>query len=80
MTRGVREQRWVLRDGIRKKAEKKLKRECEMKGTKPPHDSRQVNIKHGGLLMLGSKEGVLKAAKEHNDKKKVLQKRERERE
>lgn len=72
VTRGVREQRWVLRDAERKRGERNLRKEAEQKGLPPPHDTRLSNIKKGGLLMLGSKEGVLKSAVDANPQQKIM--------
>jgi hypothetical protein len=71
-SQGVREPRWILRDQVRKRAERKLRKEAEAKGKPPPHDPRMVNINKGGLLMMGSREGILKAANEDLNQKKVI--------
>lgn len=69
-TAGVREPRWVLRDTVRRKAERRVRKEAEQRGDPPPHDPRLLKIKDGGLLMLGTREGILKAAPESGAQKK----------
>jgi hypothetical protein len=41
---GMREARWVLRDATRKKAERRLAKDAEAKGLRPPHDIHKARL------------------------------------
>lgn len=41
---GMREARWVLRDAARKKAERRLAKDADAKGLRPPHDVHKARV------------------------------------